>query len=618
MNARPSPDDFAHAPYENMGSTLLAAQPATPPVDEKKEFADWLTIYAHLEQRMASLRTWRWSWWVFWAALAAFFIPFRYVWLVTANRTWRGGNLNQQILNSKGVLAARTCAAGMWTGLCSPSRPWFKLGIGTPWVTLDRDGKNWLKDVEEKLYTVFSQSNFYTIFSQLFHDLTVFGTSPVIVMEDAEDVIRLYLPACGEYYLGAGPRLEDDTLVREFTLTVLQIVGMFTLESCPQAVSRLWQSGSYDQEFVVCCCIEPNYDLAKRGTVKGEVKVVPAKWTFREVYWLKGMKTSGPLSRRGYNEKPFAAFRWATVSNDAYGRSPCMDAICDVKQNQTQTYREQEFLEKGVRPPMGADVELKNEPASIMPGMTTFMNTAGGQQKKFWPLFEVSPQWLAGIAASITKVEQRIDHCLFVDMFMAISRMEGVQPRNELELTKRDLERLQELGPVITLAEKEFDVIIHRVIEILRRRNLLKPLPQSLAGQPLKINYVSILRLAQRSAESVAMKDCFQTGGELSAAAKAAGVPDPLRVLNLDKAYRRYCELNNMEPDLLFTEDEVTEHDHIRAKAQQQAQAPQQAMAGVTAAKTLSETALPGGNTALGAMLGGGPGAAGGGAGVAA
>ena len=73
-----------------------------------------------------------------------------------------------------------------------------------------------------------------------------------------------------------------------------------------------------------------------------------------------------------------------------------------------------------------------------------------------------------------------------------------------------------------------------------------------------------------------------------------------------------------MEPDLLFTEDEVTEHDHIRAKAQQQAQAPAQAMAGVTAAKTLSETALPGGNTALGAMLGGGPGAAAGGAGVAA
>jgi hypothetical protein len=608
MNARPQPSDFSHAAYEEMGSTLLAAQPPTPQRDAKKELADWLTIYAHLEQRLAALRTWRWSWWVFWAVLAAFFIPFRYLWLVTANRTWRGGNLNQQILNSRGVLAARTCAAGMWTGLCSPSRPWFKLGIGTPWLTLDRDGKAWLKDTEDKIYTVLHQSNFYTTMAQAFQDLTVFGTAPPLIMEDAEDVIRLYLPAAGEYYLGNGPRLEVDTHYCEFNQTVLGIVGMFTLESCPQQIQKLWYAGTYDMEYVVARAIEPNFDLARRGTPSGKVKVVPGKWTYREVYWLKGFKTNAPLSRRGYNEKPFMALRWATVSNDAYGRGPGMDAICDVKQNNTQTYREAEFLEKGVRPPMGADVELKNEPASIMPGMTTFMNTAGGQQKKFWPLFEVSPQWLAGLNANTTKVETRIDQALYVSLFMAISQMEGVQPRNELELTKRDLERLQELGPVITLAEKEFDVLIHRVIEILRRRNLLMPLPQSLQNAPLKINYVSILRLAQRSAESVAMKDCFQTGGELSSAAKAAGVPDPLRVLNLDKAYRKYCELNNMEPDLLYTEDEVTEHDHIRAKATQQAQAPQQAMSAVTAAKTLSETALPGGNTALGALVGG-PGA---------
>jgi hypothetical protein len=599
--------DLARAAYEFMSPTLLAQQPPEAPRKSKAEtFTDWDTIYKHLEARIQALRMWRFAWWAYWAVLAAFFLPFRYIWLVTANRMWRGSNINTQIVNSHGLLAARTCAAGMFKGLCDPSRPWFKLGIGVPWIELDEAGKAWLKDTEDKLYTVYAQSNFYDQRAVVFRDLTVFGTSPTIINEDAEDVARFYVPAAGEYYLGNGARLAVDTLYREFTLTVLQIVGMFTLQECPKVIQGQWQNGSYDTEHVVAHAIEPNFDIARRGRgAKGAVSVVPRQFTWREVYWLRQQKTERPLSVRGINGRNFTADRWATVSNDAYGRSPCMDATGDNKQLQTEDVRKAEFIAKGVRPPMGAPPELKNEPASIMPGEITYMVA----KQAFHPLFEVAPQWLAGLTEDIAKIEARIDHCLYVDVFMAISRMEGVQPRNELELTKRDLERLQELGPVITLAEKEFDITNQRVMDILERRRLLKPRPPSLLDVPLKFTYVSILRLAQRSAESVAMKDCFTTGGELSSAAKAAGVPDPLRVLNLDKAFRKYCELNNLEPDLLYTDTEVEQHDAIRMQEQQKAQAPANAMAAVQAAKTLSDTQLPGGNSALGALAGGGAGA---------
>ena len=196
---------------------------------------------------------------------------------------------------------------------------------------------------------------------------------------------------------------------------------------------------------------------------------------------------------------------------------------------------------------------------------------------------------------------------------MAISRMEGVQPRNELELTKRDLERLQSLGPMITADENELSTMIMRVLPIMQRRkvrapdgtmeSMIKPMPASLKGVPLKIGYTSIMRLAQRAAEAVSMKDCFATGGELSSAAKAAGVPDPLRTMNLDKAYKHYCEASNFPAGLFYTDDEVKQHDAIRAQAMQKAQAPDQAMAAVTAAKTLASTPL-GGNTALSALTG--------------
>jgi hypothetical protein len=272
-----------------------------------------------------------------------------------------------------------------------------------------------------------------------------------------------------------------------------------------------------------------------------------------------------------------------------------MDALGDNKQVQLETRRKAEFIEKGVRPPMGADPELKNEPASIIPAQITYMNTGNGK-KGFWPLFEVQPQWLAGLVNDIDKVNARIERALFVDVFLAISRMEGVQPRNELELTKRDLERLQQLGPFVTRWETQASDLLRRVLDIANRRRLLKPIPASLKGVPLKISYVSIMRLAQQAGESVAMKDVFVTLGELSEAAKAAQIPDPLRTLNLDKAAQRYAERNSFPMDLFYTEDEVAQHDQQRADSAQAKEVLPTTMAGVAAAKTLSDSSVAGGS----------------------
>ena len=99
---------------------------------------------------------------------------------------------------------------------------------------------------------------------------------------------------------------------------------------------------------------------------------------------------------------------------------------------------------------------------------------------------------------------------------MAITRMEGVQPRNELELTKRDLERLQQLGPFITLFENEFgNPFFERLLDIMQRRKILRPMPDSLKNVPLKISYTSIMRLAQQSAEAVVYERFLSTMGGL-------------------------------------------------------------------------------------------------------
>lgn len=605
MNAMVTVGEATKVPYMLMGPSLLSLQPVTTNTKNVRDDFDWGVVFTHLESRLNSLRMWRYSWWGYWARLAEFFQPRRYHWLVVANRMTRGNPINDAIIDSTGTLALETCASGMWTGLTNPARPWIKLDSNLPSTPLDADGQEWVDDTEDRIYTVLAQSNFYTQMAQAFQDLTLFGTAPFVIYEDFEDVIRVYLPCAGEYYLGAGARLSVDTFYREFTYTVSQIVEMFGVENCPPNIQKAWQEGgaSIDMEYVVAHAIEPNYALANKGTGKNDIKVVPAIFSYREVYWLRNIRTPKPLSIAGFHTKPFMAMRWSTVSNDAYGRSPCMTALGDNKQVQLETRRKAEFIEKLVRPPMGANPEMKNEPSSIIPGNITYTNTEGSK-KGFWPLFEVPPAALAPMVEDIKQVNLRIEKALFVDVFMAITQMQGVQPRNELELTKRDLERLQKLGPVITLVEEELKMAVARVLDIMSRRGMLKPKPKSLQNVPLKIGFLSIMRVAQQSSTAVGMKDFFATMGGLSSAAKAAGVPDPLRVVNLDKSARKFADVTNLPADLLYTDDEVAQHDQIRHEETQKAALPGQAEAGVNAAKTLSQTQLPGGNSALGAILG--------------
>ena len=511
----------------------------------------------------------------------------------------RGRLLNDSIVDGTATLAMEICASGLWSGLTSPSRPWMAL---TTEGEADADGKAWLQDTQEQVYATLARSNFYTETAQVFRDTVTFGTAPMLIYEDGDRDIRCFLPCAGEYFLAIGSTLEVDTLYREFTWTVSQIVEMFQLENCPEEIRSLWRQGgaSLDTERVVAHAIEPNFPIERSGG--GEIHVVAPVFAWREIYWIKGNKEQAELSRRGFHERPFVVARWSTVSNDPYGRGIGARAAGDIKQLQMETRRKAEFIQKLTRPPMLAGPELKNEPASIEPDSITYVNSVDGK-RGFWPAFEMNPAALGPMIADIKEVQSRIDRYFFVDVFMAISRMEGVQPRNELELTKRDLERLQVLGPFIHMFENEFaSPAIERVIAILGRKGKLKPLPDSLRGHRLRIEYASIMKLAQESAEGVGLKDFAVSGAAAAEAAQAAGIPNPLRIVNWDMWYRRLSKVQNVDQDIMFTQAEVVQHDQARAQLEKQQQQISTGQAAVTAASQLGNTSVAPG-TALGALL---------------
>ena len=412
--------------YERAGPQEMAKQkpePAKKNPPDKLSKEDWAVLKGHLEGRLSMLRTWRDTWWIQnYSDLARFILPRRSIWLTQSagglpspNTMTRGLEINESILDPTATFATRICAGGLMSGLASPSRPWFKLIPAMRGVTIDDEARQWLDGIEDVIYTVLARSNFYNAFAQECEDIVIFGTAVNIIYEDEKDLIRCYTPCVGEYYLASGATMRVDGLYRAFVMTIAQMVDFFGLENCSPDIQKLWREkgGALTTERLVAHSIEPNFAVGNGvGKIKGD-------FTWREVYWMYGSGAPFPLAMRGFMDNPFTASRWSTQSNDAYGRSPGMDILPDVRQLQVETARKAEGIEKGLRPPLIGSAELLNKPTTQLPGHLTILNGDVGPGKGIRSIYDAQFD-LDHVSQDIALIQARIKTGLFNDLFLAI------------------------------------------------------------------------------------------------------------------------------------------------------------------------------------------------------
>jgi len=495
----------------------------------------------------------------------------------------------------------------MMSGISSPTRPWFKLKIGHIDSTQTSPTSLWLSECERLMMLVFQESNFYNSIAIVYFDLVVFGTAVMLVYEDFDNVIHCYNPCFGEFYLDMDGRYRPVIFFREFTMTVDQVVNQFGLENTSTQVKSLYKEGkaSLTREIIVAHAIEPNDDGRQFG--------IPEHFKFRECYWEWGGSTSpqggvsyapGFLRKRGFFENPCVAVRWDLVSNDAYGRSPGMDALPDIKQLQQQVRRKGQAIDKTVNPPMVADVQLKNQPASLLPGGTTYV--AGMMQANNAGFAPVYGNWKPGIAEiseDLNEVRERIKRIFYNDLFQVISQFQTRSNVSATEIDARRSEALIMLGPVLERIEHELlQVAIDRTFAVMSRSGVLPPPPADIQGRNIDIEYISMLSQAQQAAASSGIERTLQLVGGL------VGVdPSVMDNLDLDATIEIYSNLMNNNPRMIRSPQQLQQIRKQRAQAQaqaQQAQQVEQAEKLAAGAKNLSDTDLGGGKNALQMMTG--------------
>jgi hypothetical protein len=493
----------------------------------------------------------------------------------------KGNKRHKAIINSIGTQALRVGVAGLLNGTMSPSRPWFALETFNTDIMEDAATRDWLFKVEIILRTILNESNFYNMAPVFLKELLLFGTSFMTHVNDFEDVARFYAHTAGSYMLAQNDRLEVDTMAREFEWPVIQIIKQFGLENTSRSIKEAYDKGNYNAWYPIVHFVEPNDDFTANHPLT-------ATKQFTSVYFEPGndgRESDKFLSKSGFDQFPGYAARWDVTEGDVYGVDcPGMTALGDVKQLQIEEKEKAKGIAKMVSPPLQGPPSVKNTPVSGLPGGLTVYE-GDDQKQKLQPIYQVDPR-LQELRLDMTAVERRIENAFFNDLFLAISNMEGIQPRNQLDLSQRNEERLIQLGPVLERIHGEFlEHMIDRLFIQSLNANILPPPPPAIQGSALRIRFISTLAMAQRA---VVVQDIERLTQFIGVVAQS-GKPEVLDKYDADQAVDEYGRAIGIPPRVVKSDDVVAEIRQQRAEQQAQQQQMERAAATVEMAKTGSE-----------------------------
>jgi hypothetical protein len=521
----------------------------------------------------------------------------------------KGDRRNQKITDTTPTLSARTLRSGMMSGVTSPARPWFRLSVADQKLAALGAVKDYLYEVSQSMATVFLKSNLYNVLPIIYGDIGVFGTGAMSVEEDMETVVRFYPYAIGSYAISNNNRLKIDTFYREFRMTVRQLVeefadrdlktGAIKWDNFSTYVKSAWERGEYETWVDVRQVIKPNPDWNPKNPLSKFKRYLSVYYEAGQrgsgtspAYATEGLDPDVMLRERGFDYFPILCPRWEVTGEDSYGTScPGIDSIGDIKQLYLGEKRAAQAIEKMVNPPMKGPAALRNQKTSILPGDMTYIDEREGQGG-FRPVHEINFR-IAELEAKQQQIRGRIQRAFFEDLFLMLSQSDR-RDITAREIEERHEEKLLALGPVLEQLNQDLlDPLIDIVFQIMLKQGRLPEPPEELHGQPLKIEYISIMAQAQKLIGIAGVERFMGFVGQI-----AATHPEVADKVDVDQAIDVYGDMTSIPPGIVRPDDQVEQIRKQRQQAQQQQAQAEAAAQASQAAKNLSQ-ADTGGDNAL-------------------
>jgi hypothetical protein len=253
------------------------------------------------------------------------------------------------------------------------------------------------------------------------------------------------------------------------------------------------------------------------------------------------------LEESGYTEFPYAVFIWDPVIGTAYGESPAIHALDDIRLLNKIDEARIKITQLSADPAFNVPDDMKGHENVVPRGYNYYTDPAR-------LMFPIQTGTNFPITLEVNQeIENRVKDWMHVDFFLMLQR-EGAPNKTATEVMELQGEKAAVLSDLVVALNDPLSRIIRRSFNILYRQRKIPAPPASLmnTGARLRIDFTGPLAQAQKKYhESAGIAQSMQLIG---AVAQTAG-PAALDVVDFDRMIKAGLEGAGLS-QLIIREDE--------------------------------------------------------------
>ena len=508
----------------------------------------------------------------------------------TLHQRSRSGQRAPDVYDSSSITLVTRLAAGMESLTAPQAEKWHGLDVDDSFgADTSNDDEAWLEQVRDYQFTARydARSGFQTALQNALRRQIAFGTS-VIQTEEAfggvgqsgaaVPVYYRHIPLA-QCYLATNAQGVADTNFRRFSMTARQVVQKFGEDKVSDKVKAAADDEKRRDEAIEL--LHATMPRAEAGSSKGTSRDSPFA-----SYWVE-VDTKHLIADGGFFEFPYHVFYWEQRDDTAYGESPVMQAIADIRRFQNMSKHGLRAFQQWTDPPLAtvADGQMKRpnlNPRALNPGA---LDEQG--RPRVQPLITAQRP---DFALEILRTQREgLRESLYINLFQAmVDRPSGTAT----EAMIRADEKAQLLGPAGAKIHSALASMVEREFAIMARKGAFEETsrlapPPSLQGREVKVKFTSPLDRMRRANEVIGIQQTLEMAGAL---AQLKQDPAILDRINGDEALKITREVVGAPAAMMLDDDDVDAIREQRAEAQQAAAASSAMAMMREAAETSSAT----------------------------
>lgn len=454
-----------------------------------------------------------------WIECGRWALPHRIKWMLSQTP---GERNNQTIVDPTHILALRSYVAGFLEGNTSASRPWSRILSKNKDANQVPENRAWLQRYTASVHSVLSSSNYYHSAGQFYYDYGVFNTGAHYIDEIKGVGLFFHNLVPGSYYIINNQFGDAVVMVLEMSLSVKALVdgygkkknGNWDWSNFSNRVRKLYEDGNYTQMIDVARVVKENDDfdpekpqvLLNRQWVSYTYELGGAGANYQE-----GQEFGASLVDERDNEKylrisaskrkPFIVGKSDNNSNFEYGeRGPTLDALSCIKSLNKKAIGKDRALEQMLQPAMQGPANLRKSYITTAPNSYIPLDATALSNKGIRSVFEINPA-IGSVIQDVSDLRQQVDRLYYADYLLYLSRNPKTRTATETNAIVQEQQLI--IGPNLQSLNWTYNVpvIEFAMSYALDEDPFLPPPPESLAGQFMQAEFISVFAQAQRAAD---------------------------------------------------------------------------------------------------------------------